>query len=302
MPSRRRRGIRSAIFGRCSKRRVRLHRRSGWHRPARPRCPAPVASPGDLREQGHPGAQGVARRHPHRRAGGLDETSVRCWSVRSRRTARSRTSIRSRRRSARPRDFVWASSTSLKFSRLPRAMRLAGTTSQLWSVDVDGWPPSLADELVLPDDVASIADAPGESVVVGTTSNVIEKLDQQQLGHRGRGHLAALSRLIRPPTDRGVHNESCDAAPRRQQARANAPTRAVDFAEVDVAVGGLAAGLDLLLPSRCAGCAGASRRRAPRPRSVLACRAEIGHASPLAMAVARSRWRRNDARLRVVRL
>jgi hypothetical protein len=74
------------------------------------------------------------------------------------------------------RDFVWASSTRLEILSTAPSNTAAGTTSQLWTVDVDGWLPSLADKLILPDATALIADAPGGSVVVGTTSNVIEKL------------------------------------------------------------------------------------------------------------------------------
>ena len=74
------------------------------------------------------------------------------------------------------RDFVWASSTRLEILATAPSNAVPGTTSQMWSVDVDGWPPSLADQLILPDGTSSIADAPGEGVVVGTTSNVIERL------------------------------------------------------------------------------------------------------------------------------
>ncbi len=84
-------------------------------------------------------------------------------------------------------DFVWASSTRLEILATAPSNAAAGTTSQLWTVDVDGWPPSLTDELVLPDDAASIADAPGESLVVGTTSNVIEKLTNNSWDIVGEG-------------------------------------------------------------------------------------------------------------------
>jgi len=83
-------------------------------------------------------------------------------------------------------DFVWASSTRLEILATAPSNAIAGTTSQLWTVDVDGWPPSLADQLVLTD-AASIADAPGESLVVGTTSNVIEKLTNNSFDVVGEG-------------------------------------------------------------------------------------------------------------------
>ena len=83
-------------------------------------------------------------------------------------------------------DFVWASSTRLEILATAPSNGAAGTTSQLWTVDVDGWPTSLSDQLVLTN-AASIADAPGESLIVGTTSNVIEKLSNNSFEVVGEG-------------------------------------------------------------------------------------------------------------------
>ena len=46
-------------------------------------------------------------------------------------------------------------------------------TSSLWTVDVDGWAPSLAEHTV-PHNAQSVAAAPGKPLIVGTSSLEIE--------------------------------------------------------------------------------------------------------------------------------
>jgi Lipoprotein LpqB beta-propeller domain/Sporulation and spore germination len=74
-------------------------------------------------------------------------------------------------------DFAWASSTQLDILGTTPNSGSAGTFSQLWAVDVDGWPPSLVDQPVLPN-ADAIAAAPGEPLVIGTSTNLIEQYNQ----------------------------------------------------------------------------------------------------------------------------
>jgi len=71
-------------------------------------------------------------------------------------------------------DFVWASSTKLDILDTVPNTNEPGSTSQLWSVDVDGWAPSLTQGTVLSTAV-SIAAAPRQPLVVATSLNQIEQ-------------------------------------------------------------------------------------------------------------------------------
>ncbi len=83
-------------------------------------------------------------------------------------------------------DFVWASSTKLDILDTVPNTNEPGTTSQLWSVDVDGWAPSLTQGTVLTDAV-SIAAAPGQPLVVATSLDQIEQLSGGQWQFVGNG-------------------------------------------------------------------------------------------------------------------
>ena len=83
-------------------------------------------------------------------------------------------------------DFVWASSTKLDILDTVPNTNEPGTTSQLWSVDVDGWAPSLTQGTVLTDAV-SIAAAPRQSLVVATSLDQIEQLSGGQWQFVGNG-------------------------------------------------------------------------------------------------------------------
>ena len=83
-------------------------------------------------------------------------------------------------------DFVWASSTKLDILDTVPNTNEPGSTSQLWSVDVDGWAPSLTQQNVLTTAV-SIAAAPGQPLVVGTSLNQIEQYSNGQWQFIGSG-------------------------------------------------------------------------------------------------------------------
>jgi len=83
-------------------------------------------------------------------------------------------------------DFVWASSTKLDILDTVPNTNEPGTTSQLWSVDVDGWAPSLTQGTVLTNAV-SIAAAPGQPLVVATSLDQIEQLSDGQWQFVGNG-------------------------------------------------------------------------------------------------------------------
>jgi hypothetical protein len=83
-------------------------------------------------------------------------------------------------------DFVWASSTKLDILDTVPNTNEPGTTSQLWSVDVDGWAPSLTQGTVLTTAV-SIAAAPGQPLVVATSLDQIEQYSDGQWQFVGNG-------------------------------------------------------------------------------------------------------------------
>jgi hypothetical protein len=83
-------------------------------------------------------------------------------------------------------DFVWASSTKLDILDTVPNTNEPGSTSQLWSVDVDGWAPSLTQQNVLTTAV-SIAAAPGQPLVVATSLNQIEQYSNGQWQFIGSG-------------------------------------------------------------------------------------------------------------------
>jgi hypothetical protein len=72
-------------------------------------------------------------------------------------------------------DFSWASSTTLDI--LVSGPTGAGSpTSTLWTVEVDGWAPSLAEHTV-PPNAQTIAAAPGRPLIVGTSNLEIEAFE-----------------------------------------------------------------------------------------------------------------------------
>ena len=83
-------------------------------------------------------------------------------------------------------DFVWASSTKLDILDTVPNTNEPGSTSQLWSVDVDGWAPSLTQGTVLTTAV-SIAAAPRQPLVVATSNNQIEQYSNGQWQFIGNG-------------------------------------------------------------------------------------------------------------------
>ncbi|HEY5202411.1 MAG TPA: LpqB family beta-propeller domain-containing protein, partial [Acidothermaceae bacterium] len=83
-------------------------------------------------------------------------------------------------------DFVWASSTKLDILDTVPNTNEPGSTSQLWSVDVDGWAPSLTQGTVLSTAV-SIAAAPRQPLVVATSLNQIEQYSNGQWQFIGNG-------------------------------------------------------------------------------------------------------------------
>jgi hypothetical protein len=74
-------------------------------------------------------------------------------------------------------DFVWASSTQLDILISGPTGGGGTASSALWTVDVDGWPPSLAEQSVLTT-ATSVAAAPLQPVVVGTANSQIEEFQQ----------------------------------------------------------------------------------------------------------------------------
>jgi hypothetical protein len=83
-------------------------------------------------------------------------------------------------------DFVWASSTKLDILNTVPNTNEPGSTGQLWSVDVDGWAPSLKQETVLTNAV-SIAIAPRQPLVVATSLDQIEQYSNGQWQFIGSG-------------------------------------------------------------------------------------------------------------------
>lgn len=83
-------------------------------------------------------------------------------------------------------DFVWASSTKLDILDTVPNTDEPGTTSQLWTVDVDGWAPSLTQGTMLSTAV-SIAAAPRQPLVVATSLNQIEQYSNGQWQFIGNG-------------------------------------------------------------------------------------------------------------------
>jgi hypothetical protein len=71
-------------------------------------------------------------------------------------------------------DFAWASSTQLVILGPAPNRGGPGTSSQLWSVDIDGWPPSLAEHNV-PANAETIAAAPDQPLVIGTANQQIDE-------------------------------------------------------------------------------------------------------------------------------
>ncbi len=84
-------------------------------------------------------------------------------------------------------DFVWASSTKLDILDTVPNTNEPGSTSQLWSVDVDGWAPSLTQGTTVPATTVSIAAAPRQPLVVGTSLNQIEQYSNGQWQFIGNG-------------------------------------------------------------------------------------------------------------------
>jgi hypothetical protein len=83
-------------------------------------------------------------------------------------------------------DFAWASSTKLDILSTSPNSNEAGTSTHLWSVDVDGWAPSLQEQGVLAS-AATIAAAPHELVAIGTSSNEIDVYQNNQWVFVGTG-------------------------------------------------------------------------------------------------------------------
>jgi Lipoprotein LpqB beta-propeller domain/Sporulation and spore germination len=83
-------------------------------------------------------------------------------------------------------DFVWASSTKLDILDTVPNTNEPGNTSQLWTVDVDGWAPSLTQGTVLTNAV-SIAAAPRQPLVVATSLNQVEQYSNGQWQFIGNG-------------------------------------------------------------------------------------------------------------------
>jgi hypothetical protein len=83
-------------------------------------------------------------------------------------------------------DFAWASSTKLDILNTSPNSNEAGTSSHLFSVDIDGWVPSLVEQGVLPT-AESVAAAPHEPVVVGTSTNEIDVYQNNQWVFVGSG-------------------------------------------------------------------------------------------------------------------
>jgi Lipoprotein LpqB beta-propeller domain len=74
-------------------------------------------------------------------------------------------------------DFAWASSTKLDILGTVPNSNEPGTSSSLWSVDIDGWAPQGPTVEPVQPTAVSIAAAPGRPEVIGTSSNQIEEYD-----------------------------------------------------------------------------------------------------------------------------
>lgn len=83
-------------------------------------------------------------------------------------------------------DVVWASSTTLDILSTSPNSNDAETSSHLWSVDIDGWAPSLIEQGVLAT-ADSIAAAPHEPVVIGTSTSEIDVYENNQWVFVGNG-------------------------------------------------------------------------------------------------------------------
>ena len=142
-------------------------------------------------------------------------------------------------------DFVWASSTKLDILDPVPNTNAPGTTSQLWSVDVDGWSPSLTQGTVLTDAV-SIAAAPRQPLVVATSLDQIEQLSGGQWQFVGQRIGAALPRLSFRRTK--MWTTGADRTTHPPTLVRGSPSATLAIVKV---VGSV---LELLLPSRCAGC------------------------------------------------
>jgi hypothetical protein len=77
-------------------------------------------------------------------------------------------------------DFAWASSTKLDILGTVPNSNEPGTSSALWSVDIDGWAPDGPAPEAVPPTAVSIAAAPGRPIVIGTSGNQIEEDDNGQ--------------------------------------------------------------------------------------------------------------------------
>jgi hypothetical protein len=77
-------------------------------------------------------------------------------------------------------DFAWASSTKLDILGTVPNSNEPGTSSTLWSVDLDGWAPDGPRLEPVQTTAVSIAAAPGEPLVIGTSGNQIEEYDNGQ--------------------------------------------------------------------------------------------------------------------------
>ena len=84
-------------------------------------------------------------------------------------------------------DFVWASSTKLDILDTVPNTNEPGTTSQLWSVGVDGWAPSLTQATEFSSNAVSIAVAPRQPLVVATSLDQIEQYNNGQWQFIGNG-------------------------------------------------------------------------------------------------------------------
>jgi hypothetical protein len=72
-------------------------------------------------------------------------------------------------------DFAWASSTKLDILGTVPNSSEPGTSSSLWSVDIDGWAPDGPTLENVPSTAIAVAAAPGQPLVIGTSSNQIEE-------------------------------------------------------------------------------------------------------------------------------
>jgi hypothetical protein len=77
-------------------------------------------------------------------------------------------------------DFAWASSTTLDILGTVPNSNEPGTSSSLWSVDIDGWAPQGPTVEPVQPTAVSIAAAPGRPDVIGTSGDQIEEYDGGQ--------------------------------------------------------------------------------------------------------------------------